>query len=149
MVFVVTIAAGAAALLLHFAAVPLFAGWVSVPVSALVGMCLVGLMGRLVPGMRAKLTRIVPRGIPHPGLVVWASGACELAAAVGLLVPPLRVAAAGALGLFLIAVFPANVRAAHLQGDRDGTATRRLVVRGAEQAVFVALCAWVALSPSS
>lgn len=142
MVFFVTIGAGLIALVLHVLRVPLFGDIVSVPVTALIAMCLVGVSGRLSPRTRRLLTAIVPCSIPNPGFVVWASAACELAAAIGLLVPVLRPWAAGALGIFLIAVFPANVRAAHLQGDRDGSFGRRLVVRGGEQVVFVALCVW-------
>ena len=85
MVFFVTIGAGLIALVLHVLRVPLFGDIVSVPVTALIAMCLVGVSGRLSPRTRRLLTAIVPCSIPNPGFVVWASAACELAAAIGLL----------------------------------------------------------------
>jgi uncharacterized membrane protein len=143
MVFIATVCSAAIALALHLLHVPGFADLAAVPVSALVVMCAMGIIGRLAPRMRIQLIAMVPPAIPRPDVIVWASAVCELAAAIGLLIEPLRLASALALALFLIAVFPANVRAAHLAGDADRTFVRRIVVRGAKQAVFVGLCVWV------
>jgi uncharacterized membrane protein len=53
--------------------------------------------------------QIVPPGFGDPRLMVQISGVAELAGAVGLLIPPLRRAAAWGLIALLIAVFPANI----------------------------------------
>lgn len=63
--------------------------------------------------------RIVPPYLPHPVLLVYVSGFLEMAGGVGLLLPPVRRAAAVGLVLLLLAVWPANLqmvlaaRAAH------------------------------------
>jgi uncharacterized membrane protein len=57
----------------------------------------------------APYLRIIPPILPWPRLLLWASGAAEILGGVGLLVRPLRRAAASGLALLLIAVFPANI----------------------------------------
>ncbi len=52
---------------------------------------------------------IMPPFIPHPRTVVIFTGLCEIAGAVGLLVPPTRKAAGVGLALYAVAVLPANV----------------------------------------
>jgi uncharacterized membrane protein len=115
---------------------------VSVPVAGLVAMCLMGVTARLIPARRRGLVAMVPERLPSPGAVVWLTGVCELAGGAGVLITPLRPMAAGCLAVFLVCVFPANIRRAHQQGDADGTFPRRILVRGGEQAVFLALCGW-------
>ena len=65
---------------------------------------------------RAMAAMIPPRmrrsGILSPVNLVRFTGLCEIAGGIGLLVPATRVAAAIALIVFLIAVFPANAFAA-------------------------------------
>ena len=53
--------------------------------------------------------KIVPPYVPWHPAMVYISGLCEIAGGLGLLVPPLRRAAAWGLVALLIAVFPANV----------------------------------------
>src|SRR5580658_4100153 len=53
--------------------------------------------------------KIVPPFIPWPLAMVYISGAAEIAGGIGLLLTPLRRAAAWGLIALLIAVFPANV----------------------------------------
>jgi uncharacterized membrane protein len=76
-----------------------------------------GVLHFVVPG---TYERIVPRWLPAPRLLVYLSGAAELAGAAGLLVPALRPAAGWGLILLLAAVFPANV-----QMLRDARASAR------------------------
>ena len=57
----------------------------------------------------AAFLPIMPPQIPHPQAVVVATGACELAGAIGLLVPWTRKAAGVALALYAACVFPANI----------------------------------------
>ena len=52
---------------------------------------------------------IMPPIIPFPRTVVVLTGVCELAGAVGLLVPRTRKAAGMALALYAICVYPANI----------------------------------------
>jgi uncharacterized membrane protein len=65
-----------------------------------------GLLHFVVP---AFFDRIVPPWIPNARLATLVSGACELAGALGLLVPRVRIASAVGLIALLVAVFPANV----------------------------------------
>jgi uncharacterized membrane protein len=53
--------------------------------------------------------KIMPPYIPWHLLMVWVSGACEIAGGLALLIPPVRRAAAWGLVALLIAVFPANI----------------------------------------
>lgn len=55
-------------------------------------------------------TRIVPKWLPAPRLLVYVSGAFELLGGVGLLIPQLRSAAGWGLIALLVAVFPANIQ---------------------------------------
>jgi uncharacterized membrane protein len=66
----------------------------------------VGLFHVLKP---ASFLPIMPPVIPFPGPVVMFTGACEIAGGVGLLIPPLRRAAAAMLALYALCVWPANV----------------------------------------
>ena len=52
---------------------------------------------------------IVPPGVPFPKTVVVMTGACEIAGALGLLVPRTRKAAGVALALYAACVYPANI----------------------------------------
>ncbi len=52
---------------------------------------------------------IMPPQIPNPHAVVVLTGACEVAGAVGLLVPRTRKAAGVALALYAACVYPANI----------------------------------------
>jgi uncharacterized membrane protein len=56
---------------------------------------------------------ITPGWVPDPALVVWATGWCEIAGAIGLLIPPAllrwpRPAAGIGLALYALLVWPAN-----------------------------------------
>ncbi len=60
----------------------------------------------------AGFVAIVPAWVPLPGAVVAATGVCELAGAVGLLLPRTRRWAGIMLALYAVCVFPANVHQA-------------------------------------
>src|SRR5687767_6281857 len=64
--------------------------------------------------MPAPFVRIVPAALPHPLLLVYLSGAAEIAGGLGLLAPWAGVRRAAAWGLvaLYIAVFPANLNQA-------------------------------------
>ena len=81
--------------------------------AAFVGM---GIL-HFVPTAARSMAAIIPpalrrRGIPSPLTLVRFTGLCEIAGGLGLLVPGTRIAAAVALVVFLVAVFPANAFAA-------------------------------------
>ncbi|EFM12575.1 conserved hypothetical protein [Paenibacillus curdlanolyticus YK9] len=94
---------------------------------------------------RADLIRMVPPILPRPGLIVTATGWLEIAGAIGILVPAVSSAAAVGLTLMLLAMFPANVRAAKEKLTIDGQPVPKLAVRTLLQIVFIA--AVLAASP--
>ena len=107
-------------------------------------MFLIAASGRL-GRHRAGLIAMVPPRLPKPGLIVAVTGVLEAAGAVGLWLPPTERAAAICLGLLLIAVFPANVRAARERIDLAGEPATPLLPRTIEQLVYLACCIAVAI----
>lgn len=95
--------------------------------------------------MRADLIRMVPPAIPNPGLMVTLTGVCEIAGAVGLLIPRTRRAASIALILFFLAVLPANIHAAQTGVTIRGVAVTPLLPRVALQVLFIVLVWWAGL----
>ena len=92
-------------------------------------------------GMSAMIPPAVRRRSPVKAkTIVRITGVCELAGAAGLLVPRTRPVAAGALIVFLAAVFPANAYAAR-DPERFGSVAVPLVPRAAAQVVLAALVA--------
>jgi uncharacterized membrane protein len=72
-------------------------------------MIAAGLLHFIDPG---GFTRIVPRFLPAPEMLVYVSGGFEILGGVGLLVPRTqRLAAWGLIALY-VAVFPANINMA-------------------------------------
>jgi uncharacterized membrane protein len=92
---------------------------------------------------RPDLVRMVPASFPAPGLLVTITGCLEIAGAVGLLFP--RTAASAAIGLFvlLLAMFPANIRAAREHLMIVGRRAMGIPARAALQALFLAALAAV------
>lgn len=71
-----------------------------------------------VPGPARGMAAIIPprlhgRGLLSAKSLVRFTGLCEIAGGIGLLVPLTHTAAAIALVVFLVAVFPANAYASH------------------------------------
>jgi uncharacterized membrane protein len=71
--------------------------------------CLFLASGTMHFGKPERFESMVPPQLPRRRALVLASGAAELACAVGLLLPPTRRVAGIASALLLLAVFPANV----------------------------------------
>jgi uncharacterized membrane protein len=95
------------------------------------------------PRTRQDLIRMVPVSLPAPSLLVTATGVLELMGTVGLLVPQLLTVAACGLIALLVAMFPANVRAAREElviARRRATA---LVWRLPLQLFWIAALWWV------
>jgi uncharacterized membrane protein len=87
---------------------------------------------------RADLVRMVPPAFPRPGLLVTITGVLELLGVIGLLLPVTARSACICLALLLVALFPANVYAAHEQLTIAGRRVPGLLVRSVIQIVFVA-----------
>jgi uncharacterized membrane protein len=92
--------------------------------------------------MREDLVRMMPPRIPWPRAMVFFTGLCEIAGAIGLLVPRTRRAAGIALILFFFAVFPANVRAARSCLTLRGKPVSPLWLRAPMQLLFIFLAWW-------
>ena len=86
---------------------------------------------------RADLIRMVPAVFSRPNVLVTMTGVCEIAGAVGLLIPGLAPIAAIGLALLLIAIFPANVRAARDRIAIAGRPPTPLPVRATIQVIFL------------
>jgi uncharacterized membrane protein len=89
-------------------------------------------MARMIPP-RLRFT-----GIASPVNLVYFTGVCEVLGGVGILLPWTRLAAAIALAVFLIAVFPANAYAA-AHRDRFGAVAIPFWPRLIAQIVFIAI----------
>lgn len=87
---------------------------------------------------RADLIRMVPATFPRPDLMVTVTGVCEMLGAIGLLIPAVAPYAAAGLTLLLLAIFPANVRAAREQLTIAGAPATPIVARTLIQIVFLA-----------
>jgi uncharacterized membrane protein len=100
-------------------------------------------VSHFVPSVARTMAAMIPPAIRRDGILsplnlVRFTGLCELAGAVGLLVPWTRFAAAVCLVLFLVAVFPANAYAAE-HPKRFGRAAFPFWPRFAAQLVLIAL----------
>lgn len=66
-----------------------------------------GIVHLIHPGV---FVAVVPAWVPSPRLVVLATGACEVAGALALMVPRLRLLAGVMLALYAVGVYPANIQ---------------------------------------
>ena len=76
--------------------------------------------------------------------MVYFTGLCEIAGAVGLLLPEFRRAAAYALIAFFLAVLPANIHAARAGVTLRGKPATRLWLRIPMQTLFITVAFWSA-----
>ena len=132
------------------------AGWVGVgylnswPTAIAVGLAAMFMLtgvAHFVPPKRRDLIAIVPPQLPAPGLLVTITGVLELLGAAGLLLPATHVAAAGALLVLMLAMFPANIYAS-LMPNPPTSMTTRLSLRTATEVVFLAAPIVVAVGGS-
>jgi uncharacterized membrane protein len=96
---------------LSLAGVHLFSPWPAALRFALLAMFVLTASAHFTK-LRADLKRMVPPIFPNPGLLVTLTGLLEIAGAAGLVFPATRPAAAVCLIVLLLAMFPANARAA-------------------------------------
>ena len=78
-----------------------------------------GAAGVLHIALPQPFLRITPDWVPEPERVIFLTGLCEIAGAIGLLAPRARRYAGAGLSLYAICVFPANIKHAYdtLSGD--------------------------------
>jgi len=92
--------------------------------------------------MKEDLIRMTPQWVPRPRAMVFFTGLCEIAGAIGLVIPMTRRAAGIALILFFIAVMPANIHAAHAGVTLRGRPATALWLRLPMQILFIVLAWW-------
>ena len=94
--------------------------------------------------MKEDFVHMIPPSIPRPRALVYFTGVCEIAGAVGLLLPEFRRAAAYALVAFFLAVLPANIHAARAGATLRGKPATNLWLRIPMQVLFIAVVFWSA-----
>jgi len=126
---------------LGFGGIPAFATWQASARDAL-GLMLVFTGISHFTFMKEDFVRMMPTSIPWPRTLVYFTGICEIAGAVGLLLPEFRRAAAYALIAFFLAVLPANIHAARARVTVRGKPATRLWLRIPMQILFIAVAFW-------
>lgn len=94
--------------------------------------------------LKHELARMVPPVFPHPLAIVYVTGILEMAGAIGLLIPQLRLAAAYCLMALLMAMFSANVHGARTGATLRGKPVTPLWLRLPMQVLFLAILWWSA-----
>ena len=94
---------------------------------------------------RPDLIRMVPAAFPRPDVLVTATGILEILGAVGLMAAGTARYAAAGLGLMMVAMFPANVKAAREGLSIGGRRVPGLIPRTILQIVFVGAAAAVVM----
>jgi uncharacterized membrane protein len=95
--------------------------------------------------MKHDLVRMMPDWIPRPMALIYLTGVCEVAGAIGLVLPYTRQAAGIALIVFFIVVFPANVKAARTGVGVGSKRATPLWLRASMQVLFIVLTWWSSL----
>lgn len=129
--------------ILGFAGVPAFATWQASARDALSLMLVLTGVSHYT-FMKEDFVRMMPPSIPWPRGLVYFTGICEVAGAVGLLLPEFRRAAAYALIAFFLAVLPANIHAARAGVALRGKPATSLWLRIPMQVLFIAIAFWSA-----
>jgi uncharacterized membrane protein len=111
---------------------------------ALAAMFMFTAMSHFAPRTRPDLVRMVPPVFPKPALLVTITGILEFLGAIGLLLPPFTGVAALALALLLMAMFPANIYAAHHGVAIVGREATPLAIRFPLQLFWIAALLWIA-----
>jgi uncharacterized membrane protein len=118
--------------------VSVVAGWRDSLRFALTAMFLFT-VGAHFTSIKHDMARMVPAKFPRPMLIIYATGVLEFLGAVGLTLPRLHRVAAFCLIALLIAMFPANVKAAREGLSVRGQKMPGLWVRTPIQILFIAL----------
>jgi len=126
---------------LGFAGVTTFTSWHSSARDALAVMLFFTASAHFT-SMKDDLVRMMPPWVPRPRVVVYFTGICEIAGAVGLLIPALNRAAGISLIVFFLAVLPANIHAARAGVTLRGKAATALRLRVPLQLLYIAWTCW-------
>ncbi|MCH5584490.1 DoxX family protein [Shimazuella sp. AN120528] len=86
---------------------------------------------------REDLIRMVPSSFPNPDLLVTITGWLEIIGAIGILIPQTSVYASLGLAIMLVAMFPANIKAAREGLTIAGQPTPKIVIRTILQIIFL------------
>jgi uncharacterized membrane protein len=86
--------------------------------------------------MKEDFVRMIPPSIPWPRAMVYFTGVCEIAGAIGLLLPEYRRTAAYALIAFFLAVLPANIHAARWRNFSGQACDRPVVPNSVSDALY-------------
>lgn len=138
---VLVMVTGAARLLGQFAAMRALDSWPEAVGVGIAAMLLLTSSAHFVQPRREALVAMVPPAVGHAPHWVTITGVLEIVGAVGLVVPETRALAGVGVATLLIAMFPANVRAAR---HGVGITSVALPARALMQALFVAACLFAA-----
>ena len=127
---------------LGFAGVSALASWPADVRDGLAVMLLLTASGHFIAPMKEDLTRMIPSWVPNPRAMVFFTGLCEIAGAIGLVVPALQRVAGIALIVFFVAILPANIHAARAGVTLRGRPPTPLWLRVPMQVLFIALTWW-------
>ncbi|WP_026560614.1 DoxX family protein [Bacillus sp. J37] len=94
---------------------------------------------------RPDLIKMVPPALPKPGVIVTITGICEIAGAIGLLIPFTSSFASVGLAILLIVMFPANIRAVRKGITIGGRPSTPLFPRTILQIIFFTVVILVGL----
>ncbi len=126
---------------LGFAGVSAFASWPAAVRDGFAVMLLFTASAHFTP-MKEDLIRMTPQWVPRPRAMVSFTGLCELAGAIGLVIPATQRAAGIALILFFMAVLPANIHAARAGITLRGRPATPLWLRIPMQVLFIFFVWW-------
>jgi len=126
---------------LGLAGAPAFASWSADVRDGLAVMLLFTASPHFTP-MKEDLIRMAPGWVPNSRAMVFFTGLCEIAGAIGLVVPVLRRVAGVALIVFFIAVLPANIHAARAGVKLRGRPPTPIWLRVPMQILFIGLAWW-------
>ncbi len=91
---------------------------------------------------RHDLARMMPSIFPRPMGLVYFTGICEILGAIGILVPRTRSVAGLCLVVFLLAILPANIKAAREHVFIASRPATPLWSRIPMQILLIALLCW-------
>jgi len=95
--------------------------------------------------LKREMARMVPGIFPNPMAWVYLTGVFELLGAAGLILARTRTAASLALAAMLVAMFPANIKAAREGLTVGGKPATALWLRAPMQVFFIGMLLWTGM----
>ncbi len=92
--------------------------------------------------IKLDMARMIPPWVPYPLAMIYFTGLCELAGAVGLVVPRLQRLTGFMLVIFFIAILPANIYAAQAHIPIAGRPATPLWIRVPLQVLLIVVTWW-------